>query len=99
MTLDNLNDVHCYSLPVGYKYVYFKSNADIADWINIHISTGELASKSKAEEYFHQFYDKFYKQLSKRYMFVVNESNEKMRLRHCRQQMSMDISVLLTGLQ
>ncbi len=77
MTLDNLNDVHLYLLPNGYKFVYFKSDADINDWINIHISTGEFASKSKAKEYFHDFYDKFYKQLPKRCIFVVNEINEK----------------------
>ena len=77
MTLDNLNDVHLYSLPIGYKFVYFMSDADIDDWINIHISTGEFACKSKAREYFYDFYGKFYKQLSKRCIFVVNTKNEK----------------------
>lgn len=77
MTLDNLNSVSFYSLPEGYEFVYFKSEADIDDWIDIHISTGEFASRIKTREYFHEFFDKFYEELPQRCIFVTNSIDEK----------------------
>lgn len=77
MTLDDLNEVPAYSLPSGYRFARFETSADIDDWINMHISTGEFTSKVKAREYFHEFFDKFYGELPKRCIFVTNSKDEK----------------------
>ena len=77
MTLDNLDEVARYELPFGYKFVFWQNDGDVESWIDIHLRTGEFASRQEAEDTFHDFYDKFYDELSKRCFFITNENREK----------------------
>lgn len=77
MTLDNLDKVDKYELPFGYKFVFWQSDEDIESWINIHLCTGEFAGRQEAEETFHDFYDRFYDELSERCFFIANDNGEK----------------------
>lgn len=66
-----------YELPNGYHYEFYK-DGDENDWVNIHISSGEFTSVEKGLQYFHDFYDSFINELSKRCFFLVdNNTNEK----------------------
>ncbi len=73
----NLNDIKNCELPSGFKFVFWDSDDCLNDWINIHTETGEFCSLNEANEIFHQFYDGFYDQLSKRCLFVVDKNNVK----------------------
>ncbi|MDE7216035.1 MAG: GNAT family N-acetyltransferase [Clostridia bacterium] len=77
MTLDSFGDLKDYSLPDGYKFEFWNKYGDIESWIDIHLSTGEFASMSEAREIFHEFYDSFRDELTKRCFFIVDERGEK----------------------
>lgn len=66
-----------YELPEGFHYEFYK-DGDEADWINIHISSGEFMSASEGQKVFHDFYDSFITELNKRCIFIINDvTNEK----------------------
>lgn len=77
MTLDDLNSYNKYPLPNGYNISFWKDENDTADWIDIHIKSGEFQNKSQAMNVFHDFYDTFYEELPKRCFFISNEKYEK----------------------
>ena len=77
MNYDDTSKYINYELPIGYHYEFYQSG-DETDWVNIHISSGEFTSVEKGLQYFHDFYDSFIDELSKRCFFLVDDStNEK----------------------
>ncbi len=76
MTLDDTSKYGSYELPNGFSYEFYKEG-DINEWVNIHILSGEFMKESHGVEIFHDFYDSFIDELSKRCFFVVNEKGEK----------------------
>ena len=51
---------------------------DELEWVNIHIESGEFTSIEKELKHFHDFYDYFIDELSKRCIFIVDDNtNEK----------------------
>ena len=77
MNYDDTSKFIDYKLPDGYHYEFYK-NGDEDDWIKIHISSGEFTSYEKGLQYFHDFYDSFINELSKRCFFIVDDNtNEK----------------------
>ena len=77
MNYDDTSKFIDYKLPGGYHYEFYK-NGDEDDWIKIHISSGEFTSYEKGLQYFHDFYDSFINELSKRCFFIVDDNtNEK----------------------
>lgn len=77
MTLNSFSEIEDYALPKGYKFIFWERDSDIESWIDIHLNSGEFASLSEAREIFHEFYDKFYKELPKRCFFIADESGNK----------------------
>lgn len=75
MVLDNFDKVQQYPLPSEFCFEYFSGNID--DWLNIHISTGEFASKTDAINTFNIFYTKLLDKLDKRLIFIKNINGEK----------------------
>lgn len=66
-----------YELPEGFHYEFYKPG-DEAEWVNIHIESGEFTSIERGLKYFHDFYDYFIDELGKRCVFIVNDNtNEK----------------------
>lgn len=76
MNLDDTSKYGSYELPDGFTYEFYK-DGDINDWVNIHISSGEFMKESYGEKVFHDFYDSFLDELSKRCFFVINDKGEK----------------------
>jgi GNAT superfamily N-acetyltransferase len=76
MNLDDTSKYGSYELPDGFTYDFYK-DGDINDWVNIHISSGEFMKESYGEKVFHDFYDSFLDELSKRCFFVINNNGEK----------------------
>ncbi len=76
MTLDDTSKYGSYELPDGFHYEFY-NDGDINDWVNIHISSGEFIKESYGVKVFHDFYDSFIDELSKRCFFVVNNKGER----------------------
>ena len=76
MVCDDLNKTE-YALPEGYRFAFYSGENDIDEWINIHIQSGEFASKRRARKYFYDFYGDFLDKLSERLFFVVHNSSNK----------------------
>ena len=77
MTLDNFYHLKNYPLPNEYNFVFYSSESDTEDWINIHISSGEFANRQEAEECFYQFHTPFIQELSKRCFFIIDKTGKK----------------------
>ena len=76
MTLDDTTKYSSYELPEGFSYIFY-NDGDIKDWVNVHISSGEFIKESYGVKVFHNFYDSFINELSKRCIFIVNNNGEK----------------------
>lgn len=77
MGLDNLDFDKEYELPSGYSFEFWENDEDLESWLNIHIETGEFNNREMAKNIFHDFYDAFASELTKRCFFIVNERGEK----------------------
>ena len=77
MTLDNLKDIKHFDLPNGFEIVFWSSDNDLNDWVNIHINSGEFTHKAEAIEIFHDFYDNFKNEIYKRCFFIIEKSTNK----------------------
>lgn len=74
----DLKNIEKFNLPDGFHYTFWDHDNCKADWINIHIETGEFNSIDKeAEPIFNSFYSKFYSELSTRCIFIENNKGEK----------------------
>lgn len=71
MKYDNISDYKKYELPEGFHYEFFKPG-DEEEWVNIHIESGEFTSVEMGLKHFHDFYDSFIDELSKRCVFIVD---------------------------
>lgn len=76
MTYDDTSNYGSEQLPNGFHYEFFKPG-DEEEWSMIHIMSGEFMSMEEGLKIFHDFYDYFYEELSKRLFFVVNENGQK----------------------
>lgn len=77
MKYDDLSDYKKYDLPSGFRYQFYKPG-DEEEWINIHIESGEFTDEEEASCHFHEYYDDFIDELSKRLVFIVDtETGEK----------------------
>lgn len=77
MTLDNLKDIKNFDLPNGFEIVFWSSDNDLNDWVNIHINSGEFTHKAEAIDIFHDFYDNFKNEIYKRCFFIREKSTNK----------------------
>ena len=74
----DLKNIEEFNLPEGFRYTFWNNDNCKADWINIHIQTGEFNSIDKeAEPIFNSFYSAFYSELSFRCIFIENNKGEK----------------------
>lgn len=73
MKYDDLSDYKKYSLPKGFKYQFYKPGDEEA-WISIHLESGEFTDEEEASTHFHEYYDDFIDELSKRCVFIVDSS-------------------------
>lgn len=76
MTYSDTSKYNNNELPNGFHYEFYKPG-DEKDWAMIHIKSGEFMSLEEGLKTFHDFYDSFIDELSKRLFFVVNENGEK----------------------
>ena len=76
MTYDDTSKYGNYELPIGFHYEFFKPG-DEEEWVNIHIESGEFTSYEKGLKHFHDFFDYFKDELSKRCFFIETDSGEK----------------------
>lgn len=76
MYYENTSEFKKYSLPEGFHWEYYKPG-DEEEWVNIHISSGEFTSIEKGLKHFHDFYDYFIDELSKRCIFIVDDKTNK----------------------
>lgn len=65
------------TLPKGFHYEFYKLG-DEEEWARIHVKSGEFMSMKEGLKTFHDFYDLFFNELTKRLFFVVNNVGEKM---------------------
>ncbi|MBR0491509.1 MAG: GNAT family N-acetyltransferase [Clostridia bacterium] len=72
----NLNDIPCYQLPEGYRFVSFK-DGDEKDWVEIEMSSGEFISFKEGMKAFQHYYGEHYEELKKLCIFVENNKGEK----------------------
>lgn len=77
MIKDIRKQINPIPLPDGFSFVFWDNDNCINDWVNIHIETGEFNSLQNAFNFFHDFYDNFYAEISKRCIFIVNKKGEK----------------------
>lgn len=75
MKYDNISNYKKYELPEGYHYEFYKPG-DIEEWVMIHIESGEFTSIEQGKQYFHDFYDSFIDELSKRCIFIVDDKTK-----------------------
>ena len=77
MKYDDISDYKNYDLPEGFHYEFYKPG-DEEEWVKIHIESGEFTSIEMGLKHFHDFYDSFVEELSKRCVFIVdNNTGEK----------------------
>lgn len=72
MKYDDIHNYKKYELPEGFHYEFYKPG-DEEEWVNIHIESGEFTSIEKGLKHFHDFYDSFIEELSKRCVFIVDD--------------------------
>ena len=72
MKYDDISDYKKYELPDGFHFEFYKSG-DEEEWVNIHIESGEFTSVEMGLKHFHDFYDLFIDELSKRCVFIVDD--------------------------
>lgn len=73
----NLSRLGSFDLPKAFRFVFWDNDKCIDDWVRIHIETGEFNCLEEAYQIFHEFYDRFYKEISKRCVFIENSLGEK----------------------
>ena len=73
MKYDDTNNNKEYKLPKGFKFKFYQPG-DEQDWIDIHISSGEFTDEELASVLFHEYYDDFIDELSKRCVFIVDSN-------------------------
>ena len=76
MSYDDTSKFDKYELPNGYHWEFYKSGDEL-EWVDIHISSGEFISIEKGLKHFHDFYDYFINDLSRRCIFIVEDSTNK----------------------
>lgn len=76
MKYDDTSNFIKYNLPNGFRYEFYK-HGDEAEWVDIHLSTGEFTSIDSGLKYFHDFYDSFINDLGKRCFFIVENTTNK----------------------
>lgn len=72
MKYDDIREYKKYELPEGFHYEFYKPG-DEEEWVNIHIESGEFTSVEMGLKHFHDFYDSFIDELSKRCVFIVHD--------------------------
>lgn len=77
LMIRNLDDLKSTELQKDFSFVFWDNDNCIDDWVSIHLATGEFNDIESSYEIFHNFYDKFYNQLSSRCLFIENEKGEK----------------------
>ena len=75
MTYDNTSEFKKYDLPKGFRYQFYKPG-DENDWISIHLDSGEFTDEEEASCHFHEYYDDFIDELSKRCVFIVDSNTD-----------------------
>ena len=76
MTYDDTSNQEDYYLPSNFHFEFYK-NGDEYEWVKIHILSGEFTSFEMGLKYFHDFFDSFKDELSRRCIFIVSETGEK----------------------
>ena len=72
MKYDDIHNYKKYELPEGFHYEFYKPG-DEEEWVMIHIESSEFTSIEKGLKHFHDFYDSFIDELSKRCVFIVDD--------------------------
>lgn len=72
----DLSDIKEYSLPEGYKFVFF-NDGDEKNWVEIEKSSGEFLSFDEGMEAFKYYYGNHYDELKKMCIFIENNKGEK----------------------
>ena len=77
MVKDLKSEINEIPLPFGFSFVFWNNDNCIKDWVNSHLETGEFNSIEGAYNTFHEFYDKFYNDITNRCIFIENNQGEK----------------------
>lgn len=72
----SLDDLPCYPLPEGYRYVYYREG-DKKDWIAIETSAREFILPEEGESAWKRYYAGKEKELEERMFFVETSDGEK----------------------
>lgn len=76
MTYQDTSKYLEYNLPEGY-HISFYQEGDEYEWSKIHVYSGEFTSIEKGLKHFHDFFDYFKDELSKRCFFIETDNGEK----------------------
>lgn len=71
MKFDDLSNYKKYDLPEGFRFQFYRPG-DEEEWISIHLESGEFTDEEEASCHFHEYYDDFIDELSRRCVFIVD---------------------------
>lgn len=77
MSYMNLARLKVIALPLGYSFRFFEGPADIENWIEIEISSGDVKSYAEGEAAFTKYYGGRETELGEKMLFIIDEATQK----------------------
>jgi ribosomal protein S18 acetylase RimI-like enzyme len=77
MSYMNLGNIEPVELPAGYSFRFFQGQADVENWIEIEISSGDIKNYTEGKETFAKYYGGRESELEEKMLFIIDQTTQK----------------------